>query len=144
MSIADGAFAIAVAMGVSGLVIDGVVSIAPEPQTSRFFEVHEIKADRRDDTADLWVNRTIHAPLHMSFSVRIMEPAKAGWRETCSMESAPFLYMPDAFLDQPVTLDWWTHGQCPTLPDGPARIVTTWSPTGRGMQPVTYTVEIGK
>ena len=142
MSITDGAFAIAVAMGVSGLMIDGVVSIVPDPQTSSLFEVHSIEAARHGDTASLWVDRTIHSPLHMAFSVRVMEGGPSGWREACSMQSVPILYMPDAILDQPVTLDWWTHGKCPKVPEGPARIVTTWAPTGRGLQPVTYTVEI--
>lgn len=142
MSISDGLFALAVAMGVSGLVVDGVVSLVPEPKTQSLFEVHEIKAVRKDDTADLWVNRTIHEPLHMAFSVRLLQRFAGGWSEFCFMESKPFLYMPDAVIPQPVTLDWWTHGKCPTLPDGPARIVTTWAPAGRGLMPVTYTVEI--
>lgn len=142
MSIADGLFAVAVAMGVSGLVVDGVVSLVPEPKTQVLFEVHEIRAERVGDTANLFVNRSIYAPVHMEPTVRIMEKTKGGWREFCFAPSSPFLYQPDAVLDQPVTLDWWTWGKCPVLPDGPARIVTTWSPAGRGLLPVTYTVEI--
>ena len=58
------------------------------------------------------------------------------------MQSDPILYQPDAVLDQPVTLTWWTLGRCPVVPPGPSRIVTTWSPTARDMQPVTHITEV--
>lgn len=142
MSISDGVFAVAVAMGVSGLMVDGVVKIAATQDTSAFFEVREIRAERVGNTANLWVDRSIYAPIHMEFTVRVMQEMPDGWREACSMHGAPRLYMPDVVIDQPVTLDWWTLGQCKALPEGRARIITTWSPTARKLQPVTYTVEI--
>lgn len=142
MSIADGVFALAVAMGVSGLVVDGVVRMVPDPQTDTYFHVESVRAVRRGDTADLWVDRSIHSPLHMTFSVRIMQQTDGGWREFCAVQSDPILYQPDAVIDHPVTLDWWTRGECASLPDGPARIVTTWAPTARNLQPVTYIAEV--
>ena len=142
MSIADGVFALAVAMGVSGLLVDGVVRMVPERNTEDFFQVHEIKAVRDGDGANLFVDRSILMPIHMGFTVRVMEKTPTGWRQYCGAPADPFLYQPDAVLDQPVTLDWWTWGKCPTLPEGPARIVTTWTPTARGLQPLSYTVEV--
>lgn len=143
MSVADGVYALTVAMGISGLLVDGVVRMVPEHSTGDYFTVHEIKAVRNGESADLFVNRTIAAPLSMTFNVRIMEKVGGGWRQFCATPPFPaILYQPDAVIDQPVSLDWWTWSACPSLPDGPARIVTTWTPAARGFEPLTYTVEV--
>lgn len=142
MSVADGVYALAVALGVSGLVVDAVAGLAPRAKTSDFFEVASIRAERDGDSANLYVDRVIKAPIHMSFTVRIMEKTSGGWREFCSAPSSAILYQPSAVLDQPVTLDWWTWGKCPVLPDGPARIATTWEPSARGLEPTTTVVEV--
>jgi hypothetical protein len=142
MSISDGVFALAVAMGVSGLLADGVVRMIPETATDAFFSVQSITAKRDGSGANLWVDREIFAPIHMAFGVRVMQKVDVGWRETCAMQSEPILYLPDAIIDQPVTLDWWTHGKCHTLPQGRARIVTTWVPVAENLDPVSFIAEL--
>lgn len=130
------------ALGGSAFTIDGIVSLIPTPATRDYFEVHAIRGERHDDTAMLWVDRTIKAPVHMGYIVRVHEWTAAGWRQYCRAAGPTILYKPDTILDQPVSLDWWSDGICPTLPDGPARIVTTWQPTFKDAAPLTYTVSL--
>ena len=112
------------------------------PEVSVYFEIHDIRAERDGTGANLWVDRTIRLPLHMAYTVRVMERTPQGWRQFCEARGGPFLYQPDAIIDQPVTLAWWTGGECVTLPDGPARIVTTWAPAIKGLDPVSYEVVV--
>jgi hypothetical protein len=71
-----------------------------------------------------------------------MQATPQGWRQFCKAQSNPILYQPDSVLDQPVTLDWWTDGKCAILPEGRTRIMTTWAPLARGLEPVTFTSEV--
>lgn len=139
---ADHVFAALVAFGVSGLVIDAGVKIMPKPQTSDFFAVQSVRAVRAGDTADLWVDRQIIRPVHMRATVRVLQWSRAGWREHCIAIGPAMQYAPDRVLDQPVTLDFWTWGQCPTIPEGRVQIETTWAPIAPGMVPVTVTAEV--
>lgn len=133
--------AVAVASGIFQVAHTGLSQMHP-PEVATYFEVSSIRAERQGDGARLWVDRTIHLPVHMSYTVRVMERTAQGWREYCEAQNGPFLYQPDAVLDQPVSLSWWTGGKCDTLPEGRARIVTTWAPTIKGVEPVSYTVEV--
>jgi hypothetical protein len=142
VSYSDTIFASIVALGVAGLTIDGAVSILPKPRTSQFFEVQSVRAERDGVTAQLWVDRIIKAPVHMSYTVRVQEWTPGGWRQFCRADGGPFLYDPEATIDRPVSLDWWTNGICPVLPDGRARIVTTWQPQFKGAVAVSYTAEV--
>ena len=131
------------ALAIAGSTFMSIVQVMPQPSTRDFFEVAYITGKRIDHTAVLDVNRTIKAPLHMSFTVRVMEQEAKGWSEFCSMSTpGAILYDPDNRLPEPVTLDWWTWGECAALPDGPARIITTWTPTPPGFQPVTAITDI--
>ena len=142
MTSGDTMYAALVALGLSGLAVDGVVRIMPVPQTADLFEVHSIRIERDGGGANLWVDRTIHAPVTMAPVVRVLAWTDAGWRQTCFATVPPFQYQPEAVIDQPVTLDWWTWGQCPELPQGRARVVSTWTPHVRGADPISYSVEI--
>ena len=133
--------ALAVASAIFQGAHTGLSQLNP-PEVANYFEVHDIRAERDGTSAKLWVDRTIYLPVHMSYAVRVMERTPQGWREFCEAQGGPFLYQPDAILDQPVTLAWWTGGECDALPDGPARIVTTWAPTIRGVEPVSYEVVV--
>lgn len=120
-----------------------LVQVMPRPTTADYFDMRYVLGSRVGNSAVLEVERTILAPIHMRFSVRVMEQVPDGWREVCGMSSeSAILYQPDAVLPDPVTLDWWTWGECPTLPPGPARIITTWTPISEGFQPVTTLTDI--
>jgi len=134
----DTIFSALVAFGVTGLAIDAVVGIAPKPTTESAFEVHSISAERIGDTAVLDVDRVIHMPILMGFSVRILEVTEAGLIEYCQMDAAPFLYDPQSQLPDTVDLEWWTHGECSTLPDADVVVDTTWTPAVDGYDSVTY------
>jgi hypothetical protein len=136
------AFPFAVALAVAAMGVDTTVSIMPRPQLSDAFEVRSVTAERAGDTAILKVDRTIKRPINMQFSVRVMQKGPNGWIDTCAMTSGVIQYRPDAALPDPVTLDWWTWGECPHLPAGQSRIVTTWVPEPREMEPLTIIAEV--
>lgn len=133
-------FAIAIGVGLMG--VDTAVTLMPKPSLDAFFRVDSITAERVGDTAVLHVNREILHPLHMTFSVRVKAKGAHGWVETCAMTSGVILYQPDAELPQPITLDRWTWGRCPELPEGPAMIVTTWAPDSPALEPLTVITEV--
>jgi hypothetical protein len=136
------AFPFAIALIFAGMGVDTAVTVLPRADVRQFFEVHSVTAERRGDTAILHVDRSIYRPIPMSFSVRIMAEGRVGWTETCAMTSGIIEYRPDHELPEPVTLDWWTWGECPHLPHGPARIVTTWTPAVQGFAPMTVITDI--
>ncbi len=138
----DLAFPFAIALAASLMGVDTAVSVLPKAGMADFFEVRSVTAERQGETAVIQFDRVIHQPLHMEFTVRVQGKARQGWVEVCAMSSGVILYTPDAVLPDPVTLDWWTWGKCPTLPEGPARIVTTWAPDARGLEPVTVITEV--
>ena len=138
--IGEGAWWMATAAIVSGLITTAIPGFLPHKRTADFFEVHEIYAQRAGTGADMYVDRTIKAPVQMSFVVRILGWTGAGWKQVCIMEGGPLLYRPDAVIDNPVSLDWWTNGKCPELPSGRAMIETTWKPVG--LAPLTVSVEV--
>jgi hypothetical protein len=142
MSVMDTIFSLCVALGVTGLAIDGITKILPPPKTSDFFQVSDIRVVREGDTALLYVDRDIIQPIYMTPNVRIMAYSEHGWREVCIAQGPTILYSPDNTIDQPVDLAWWTWDQCKSLPDGPTRIITTWVPRKSHFEPVTYTVNV--
>ena len=141
-SIGDTAFATLVSFGVVGLAITGLHDVFPKPRTSDFFQVHSIEAERVGSDVILHVDRDIHIPIEMSFSVRVLRYAGGGYREHCRMSAVPFEYQSDAMLPDVVTLAWWTHGACPDAPANALRISTTWTPVDARFAPVTVNVEV--
>lgn len=141
-SVHDTIFSALVAFGVTGLAIDAVVGIAPNPITESAFEVRSITGERVGDTAVLDVDRVVHMPIVMGFSVRILEVTESGLEQYCIMDAEPFPYSPNAVVPDTIDLDWWTNGECATLPDGPVVVDTTWTPRKEGYAPVTYRFSI--
>lgn len=131
-----------IALGWAGLTLDTAVSLAPKATLATYFEVHSIEAIRDGNTAILVVDRDIHAPIDMAYTVRVMSVNGTGVTQFCKSESNTFRYLPTAQLPDPITLDWWTNGACPTLPDGPAQIITTWEPYPSGLAPLTVITEV--
>lgn len=138
------AFPFAVAVSLTLIGVDTAVTLMPKPSLDAFFKVDSVTAERVDDTAVLKVDRQILRPLHMTFSVRVKGNGAHGWVDFCGMSSGVILYEPDAELPDPVTLDWWTWGECPTLPPGQARIVTTWAPDSPALEPLTVITEVNQ
>lgn len=136
------AFPFAIALGISAMGVDTAVRVMPRPALSDAFEVRSIKAHRQGDTAILNVDRVIKRPVNMQFSVRVMTRGPNGWIDTCAMTSGVIQYHPDNALPDPVTLDYWTWGECATLPAGKARVVTTWYPEPRGLEPLTVVADV--
>lgn len=134
-------FNFASALAVAGSAFVGLTHVVPRPILSDYFEVEKLEATRAGNSAILDVVRTIKQPIHMGFTVRIMKEDSQGWVEACAMTSGVILYQPGRSLPDPVTLDWWTWGRCPTLPAGKSLIETTWSPEG-GLPPLTITTEV--
>jgi len=135
-------FSAAISFGITGLTIDTTSQFLPTPTTNHFFQVQSISATRVGDSAQLVIQRIVHAPIEMSFTVRVMGESDLGWQQWCKAESAVFQYRPEAVLPVPVTLEWWTDGKCPTLPPGPAQIITTWEPAARGLDAVTVIARV--
>lgn len=131
-----------ISLGWAGLTLDTAVSFAPKASLSTYFEVHSVTAERAGETAILLVDREIHSPINMAYTVRIMAEEGGRLVQTCKAESNTFLYLPTAKLPDRITLDWWTNGECAALPDGPALIVTTWDPDPSGLEPLTVTAEV--
>ena len=138
----DAIYGLMVAAGVTGLAVDSMVKVAPKPVTADFFEVREIRAERDGSGALLWIDRDIHRAVYMAATVRIMAQMDSGWREYCIADGPTILYNPAAVLDQPVTLDWWSFGKCPSLPPQRAMIETTWAPRDGSLEPVTKQVVV--
>lgn len=137
----DLAFSVAVAFGITGLAIDAVNKIAPDPTTETAFEIHSLEVERMGNTGVIHFERKINYPIVMTFSVRVQEQTPQGYVQTCKTHSIPpFEYQPDAALPDTVTLYWWTDGACSELPDGAGRISTTWTPADDTYDPVTKNV----
>ncbi len=137
----DLAFNFVSALAVAGSAFVGLTHVVPRPQLSDYFEVKQMEATRQGRSAVLQVDRVIKQPIHMGFTVRVLREGYEGWVEHCAMSSGTILYQPGRTLPEPVTLDWWTWGRCPTLPPGKAMIETTWAPEG-GLDPLTVIVEV--
>jgi hypothetical protein len=129
-------FNFVIALSVFGMSVPTAVQLIPQPQTGDYFEVRDIALERPDR---LYVDRAIKRPVDMSFRVRVQERVPGGWRTVCEGRDGPIHYDPGTVLDQPVTLEWWTNGECVTLPEGPARVITSWTPLG--MNTVTVIAE---
>ena len=136
------AFPFAITLVFAMMGVDTAVSVLPRAATDDFFTVQSVTVERAGAGAVLNVDRTIKRPIHMEFAVRIMGRGKSGWVETCTTQSGPILYLPDAELPDLITLDWWTWGKCPNLPEGPARVITTWIPEPQGLGPVSIVSEV--
>ena len=131
-----------VAFSLVGITFNTAVEHIPKAETAMFFEVHSIEGRRVGGTAELTVDRSIHAAIPQSFVVRVMAETGAGLVQFCKATSAVFEYSPDAAPVGTVSLAWWTDGQCPVLPSEPAQIITTWTPALPGLLPLTKIVRI--
>jgi hypothetical protein len=135
-------YTVLVASGLVGAAMTHTVPLMPRPGLERYYEVESVTADRVGNEVHLHVDRAIHAPITMSYSIRVFQMTHSGAVLSCVAQGGPFRYRPDAVLPNPVTLDWWTGGHCPEIPPGQAQIETTWDPIIPDYKPITVTTEV--
>lgn len=88
--------------------------------------VHVFDA-RAGEPIRMLVARRIHGPFVAAFSVRVHILRSGSSEVVCSVDARPGQYRQDATLPDPLTLSWWTHGQCQSLPAGIYTVTTTWT-----------------
>lgn len=71
------------------------------------------------------VDRQIIRPFLANWHVIVRQQEPSGWVVKCTAMGGGN-YRVDAALPENLTLDWWTDGQCPTLPPGTYQVATTW------------------
>ena len=79
-----------------------------------------------DEPVIMSVSRDINRPFIADWNVLVRKQAGNNWKIVCTA-SGRGDYRPDAILPSPVTLDWWTDGQCPNPPEGNIFITTIWT-----------------
>jgi len=72
------------------------------------------------------VDRSIRRPFTAEWRVLVRRHDGLGWQIVCTARGGGN-YRPDASLPSPLTLDWWTDGQCPSPPPGQIMVSTTWT-----------------
>lgn len=75
------------------------------------------------------VDRTIHRSFLADWSVIVRRYGDGAWTVTCTARGTSD-YKPEAALPDPLTLDWWTDGRCPTLERGRYMVSTIWTVRG--------------
>lgn len=80
------------------------------------------------------VDRVIKRPFLADWFVVVREYDHGAWEVACTAHGSAD-YRPDAALPDPLTLDWWTQGACPSLPAGRYLVSTIWTIPGRGTLP---------
>lgn len=75
------------------------------------------------------VDRAIHREFRASWSVLVRRYGGGGWEVVCTARGGGD-YRLDSLLPDPVTLSWWTDGQCETLPPGRYFVSTIWTIQG--------------
>lgn len=80
----------------------------------------------RSESPDIGFAREIKRPVKMRYSVIVRN---ADLQTVCESRSEVFWYKPEANLPENIDLDWWTAGDCPTLPVGLYIMETCWTAT---------------
>lgn len=106
-------------------VVEAALSAWP---ASDWMEVRSVRVfdARAGEPIRLFVDRAIKSDFVASFSVRVRLERGGTSEVVCSVDSQPGPYRADARLPDPLTLDWWTHGRCASLPPGVYTVTTTW------------------
>ena len=135
-------YTVMVASGLVGAAMTHTVPLMPRPGLERYFEVQSVTAERDGGKVLLHVSRQIHAPITIAYAVRVFTMTREGAVLICAAQGGPFRYRTDAVMPNPVTLDWWTNGQCPDAPPGQVQIETTWDAIAPDYPPITVTAEV--
>ena len=72
-------------------------------------------------------DRTIRRPFAARWHVLVRRATPTGWGIVCAASGGGD-YRPDATLPDPLTLHWWTNGQCPMIQEpGQYMVSTIWT-----------------
>lgn len=77
------------------------------------------------ESVPMAVGRRVKRPFYGVWTVSISRFGEHGWVAFCNASGAR-QYRVDAKLPQQLTLEWWTEGACPVLPEGRYVVDTTW------------------
>jgi hypothetical protein len=96
---------------------------------SWWLEVRSVLAFNSLHGADvvMQVDRTIHRPFTAEWRVLVRKLTPDGRVEIVCAAAGGGNYRPDAALPDPMTLAWWTNGQCPNPPPGQILVSTIWT-----------------
>lgn len=72
------------------------------------------------------VSREIHQPFFAEWVVVVRRERRGRWIVVCPSIGQTD-YRIDADLPDPLTLEWWSNGDCGALPPGHYMVTTTWS-----------------
>lgn len=74
----------------------------------------------------LIVDREIKRPVYGEWTVTVRRQQDGGWHLECIARGSGD-YLPQATLPTPLTLEWWTEGQCSIRRAGTYFVTTTWA-----------------
>ena len=145
MTTSDMMYSFVLALAAFGMTLPTVVGIVPKPTTEEIFRPTEVRIERTADGPVVWAASERTAPLHMSYRVTIFARENGQLVEFCATDwHGPFPYPPDVRPKRPVTLDWWTNGDCPDLPETAGAMFTTWKPQTLDMEAITFRSDFGE
>ena len=88
------------------------------------------------------VEREIRRPFLAEWTVIVRKLENNGWSVACTAHGKGN-YLPGAALPDPLTLEWWTDGQCSHPPPGRLYLTTIWRIDGpAGKRPVVVTSNV--
>jgi hypothetical protein len=94
---------------------------------SHWLEVRKISVfdTIEGETPKLDVDRTIRRPFFGYWTLSVREVTPNGITQVCEADGKS-RYRLDAALPDPITLDWWSTGQCSVIERGQYIVTTTW------------------
>lgn len=132
MNISDMIAPMAAALSVTYAAMNGAtafIGAKAAASAGDFLVVSRLHVDsvRVGEPVTMQVEREIKRPFLADWSVVVRTVTPEGLQQHCEAQSPPRDYSPDARLPDPLTLDWWTGGQCAPLPVGQHLVSTTWT-----------------
>ena len=99
------------------------------PTASFYFTANHMMVPDSPQDADvvLFVDREVKRPVYGRWTVTVRRYEGEGWSLACPPSRGSSDYFPQASLPDPLTLAWWTDGQCTISEPGRYFITTTWS-----------------
>ena len=95
---------------------------------SYWFEVDSVRVldSKTDEPIRMLVDRRIHREFHGNWSAQVRVQRLDGDQVVCPASGAQY-YKRSSVLPTDVTLEWWTDGDCKTLPAGRYVVETVWT-----------------
>lgn len=115
------------------LAMMGILQFFP---SSFWFEVRSVNISngRVGQDIQMQVDRTIVRDFHALWGATVRKWDGSGWVTICNA-SGSGNYRTIAKFPKPLTVDWWTWGQCKINGPGRYHIETVWNIDGLGLMP---------